>query len=96
MFNAILSLCRVENWNWLRLNVGGFPEAFTEKHSPQTAHNLLQDEVARAEDQSEVISKSFAAFIYIQKLFVCLFFSVPTHPVSKDNKMQVNFDMLFF
>jgi len=32
-----------------------FPEAFTEKHSPQTAHNLLQEEVARAEEQSEVI-----------------------------------------
>ncbi len=29
--------------------------------------------------------------LYIQKLFVCLFFSVPTHPVSKDNKMRINF-----
>ncbi len=72
MFNAILRLCRVGNWNWLRLNVGGFPEAFTEKHSPQTAHNLLQDEVTRAEDQSEVISKSF---IYTETLCVSFLLS---------------------
>ncbi|XP_051524510.1 vacuolar protein sorting-associated protein 37D [Myxocyprinus asiaticus] len=34
-------------------------EAFTQKHSPQTAHNLLQEEVARAEEQSEDLLERF-------------------------------------
>ncbi|XP_016413408.1 vacuolar protein sorting-associated protein 37D-like [Sinocyclocheilus rhinocerous] len=34
-------------------------EAFTEKHSPQTAHNLLQEEVARAEERSEELLEKF-------------------------------------
>ncbi|XP_077062651.1 vacuolar protein sorting-associated protein 37D [Siphateles boraxobius] len=34
-------------------------EAFTEKHSPQTAHNLLQEEVGRAEEQSEELLERF-------------------------------------
>lgn len=34
-------------------------EAFTEKHSPQTAHNLLQEEVTRAEEQSEELLERF-------------------------------------
>ncbi|XP_067296043.1 vacuolar protein sorting-associated protein 37D [Pseudorasbora parva] len=34
-------------------------EAFTEKHGPQTAHNLLQEEVARAEEQSEELLERF-------------------------------------
>lgn len=57
-----------------------FPETFTEKHSPQTAHNLLQEEVARAEEQSEVILKFFASFIYPESLSV----SFNAHTVSKD------------
>ncbi len=89
MFNAILRLCRVENWNWLRLNVGGFPEAFTEKHSPQTAHNLLQDEVTRAEDQSEVISKSF---IYTETLCVSFLLS----PCIKRQQNAGTFWHVFF
>lgn len=31
------------------------PEAYTEKHSPKTAQNLLLEDVARAEEESEVI-----------------------------------------
>ncbi|XP_059405892.1 vacuolar protein sorting-associated protein 37D [Carassius carassius] len=34
-------------------------EAFTEKHSPQTAHNLLQEEVTHAEEQSEELLEKF-------------------------------------
>ncbi|XP_016342836.1 vacuolar protein sorting-associated protein 37D-like [Sinocyclocheilus anshuiensis] len=34
-------------------------EVFTEKHSPQTAHNLLQEEVARAEERSEELLEKF-------------------------------------
>lgn len=45
-------------------------EAFTEKHSPQTAHNLLQEEVTRAEEQSEVISKPLASFMSPKTLSV--------------------------
>ncbi len=90
MFNAILSQCPVENWNWLRLNVCGFSEPFTEKHSPQTAHNLLQEEVARAEDQSEVISKSFASFIYTETL--CVSFLLGPYPPCI--KRQQNADKL--
>ncbi|XP_065140315.1 vacuolar protein sorting-associated protein 37D [Paramisgurnus dabryanus] len=34
-------------------------ESFTEKHSPHTAHNLLQEEVTRAEEQSEELLERF-------------------------------------
>ncbi|XP_056602348.1 vacuolar protein sorting-associated protein 37D [Triplophysa dalaica] len=34
-------------------------EAFTERHSPHTAHNLLQEEVTRAEEQSEELLERF-------------------------------------
>ncbi|TRY91821.1 hypothetical protein DNTS_012451, partial [Danionella cerebrum] len=34
-------------------------EAFTEKHSPQTAQTLLQEEVAQAEEQSEELLERF-------------------------------------
>ncbi|KAJ8343027.1 hypothetical protein SKAU_G00329550 [Synaphobranchus kaupii] len=34
-------------------------EAHTEKHSPQTAQNLLQEEVARAEEESEDLLERF-------------------------------------
>ncbi|XP_036380568.1 vacuolar protein sorting-associated protein 37D isoform X1 [Megalops cyprinoides] len=34
-------------------------EAYTEKHSPQTAQNLLQEEVARAEEESEDLLERF-------------------------------------
>ncbi|XP_035289823.1 vacuolar protein sorting-associated protein 37D [Anguilla anguilla] len=34
-------------------------EAYSEKHSPQTAQNLLQEEVARAEEESEDLLERF-------------------------------------
>lgn len=60
-----------------------FPEAFTEKHSPQTAHNLLQEEVARAEEQSEVILKSFASFIYPESFSVSFMLSPCPHCIKR-------------
>lgn len=34
-------------------------EAFTERHSPHTAHNLIQEEVTQAEEQSEELLERF-------------------------------------